>query len=481
MGRKNLNTPPPGYKYDEASVRRGRGGRLVKIINPPSKPRARKLEKHPSKTFTEYTDNKYKGVVLTYLIGKYDTLPHLSKTDGWDYICVTDGSINNKDWKIVDLCTEDKAVIGNKKKASSIMFNALNYIEKEYDIVITMDANMLINEDLNRLVDHYQLNKNDITFLNHPDRDCVYDEIAALLKTSKDKRQNTLDAKDFLINENYPQNLGLFSTGVMFLNPKSKVLSKYLTNMREDYIKSPSIRDQVTINYSLYKSNKKLPPLYYVTLPFNDVVSYSCHKQHTPFIVFPHDKKKVKKTTKTKVTIYENTPYNNEKDLVKAYNSFMELIPDDGWALFRDADTLFLDYHYNELFENAIVDNPDTFCFTCVTNRLNNKKQVYEEYKGDDIKTHRAIAIKLRKKYGHSCEILPLPPTLGGFCILLKKSVWKKIGGFKYWNSKSKILGVDNKLHEDLGKHNEPVKIIKGLYMYHWYRGGDYKNKTHLL
>ena len=33
MGRRNLNTPPPGYKFDEASVRRGRGGRLVKIPN----------------------------------------------------------------------------------------------------------------------------------------------------------------------------------------------------------------------------------------------------------------------------------------------------------------------------------------------------------------------------------------------------------------------------------------------------------------
>ena len=487
MGHKNPNTPPPGYKFDEASVRRGRGGRLVKIIDPPSKSTAHQLEKYPSKKFTEYTVNKYKGLVITYLTSNYDILPPLSKTEGWDYICVTDTKLNNSDWEIVNLRDEDKAVIGNKKKASSIMFNALNYVKKDYDIVITMDANMFINEDLNRLVDHYKLTKYDVTFLSHPDRNCVYDEIKALLKTSKDKRENTLNAESFLLKENYPKNLGLFATGVMFLNPKSTVLSKYLINMREDYIKSPSIRDQVTINYSLYKSNKKLPPLLYLTLPFNDVIAIK-HLTHTPitqpFISYPHNyKKKIKhfKKESLNIKIYEHTPYNNEKDLVKAYNEFMELIPSNGWALFRDADTLFLDYHYNELFENAIVDNPNTFCFTCVTNRLNNKKQVYDEYKGDDIKIHREIAIKLRKKYGHSCEILPLPPTLGGFCILLKKSVWKKIGGFKYWNSKSKILGVDNKLHEDLGKHNEPVKIIKGLYMYHWYRGGDYKNKTHLL
>ena len=487
MGRRNLNTPPPGYKYDEASIRRGRGGRLVKIINPPSQPIARQLEKYPSKKITEYTVNKYKGLVITYLTNNYDVLPPLHKTEGWDYICITDTKLNNSDWKVVEMLPEDKAVVGNKKKASAIMFNALKYINlktvgklKEYDIVITMDANMLVNEDLNRLVDHHQLNKHDITFLNHPDRNCVYDEIAALLKTSKDKRQNILSAKDFLINENYPQNLGLFATGVMFLNPKSKVLSKYLTNMREDYIKSPSIRDQITINYSLYKSNKKLPPLYYSTLPFNDVVSYKVHKKSTPFIVFPHVKKKDKTLAKTKVIIYENTPYNNEKDLVKAYNSFMKLIPDNSWALFRDADTLFLDSHYNELFEQAIINNPNTFCFTGVTNRINNKQQLYDEYKGDDISIHRKIAEKLRKKYGHSCEKLTHPNYLSGFCILIKKSVWKKINGFKPWNSKSKILGVDNKLHKDLIAHNESLKVIKGLYMYHWYRGGT-NNILHLL
>ena len=56
----------------------------------------------------------------------------------------------------------------------------------------------------------------------------------------------------------------------------------------------------------------------------------------------------------------------------------------------------------------------------------------------------------------------------------------KKIKGFKPWNNKSKILGVDNKLHKDLIEHNESIKVIKGLYMYHWYRGGT-TNKTHLL
>jgi len=424
---------------------------------------------------------KYKGVVITYLIGNYDILPPLNKTEGWDYICVTNNKLSNSDWKIVEMLPEDEAVIGNKKKASAIMFNALNYLKKEYDIVITMDANMLINENLNHLVSRYFLIKtHDITFLSHPDRNCIYDEIQALLKTSKDIKENSLKAKEFLLKEKYPKNLGLFATGVIFMNPKSKTLVKYLKNIRKDYIQSPSIRDQVTLNYSLYKNSKILNPLKVNKIHFNEIVSYKAQNLNTPFIVFPHIKKKDKTVNRTKVAIYENTPYNNEKDLIKAYNGFMKLIPDNSWALFRDADTLFLDSHYNELFEQAIINNPDTLCFTGTTNRINNKKQLHNEYEGDDINIHRKIAKKLRQEYANTYENLTPPNYLSGFCILINKSIWKKINGFKPWNNKSRILGVDNRLHKDLIAHNESVKVIKGLYMYHWYRGGT-NNILHLL
>ena len=479
---------------NEHSKRRGRGSRQQTARITTSKRAKKPLIPRVDPTSIilptpkKHIGKKFKGVVLTYLIGDYDNLPPLQKTSGWEYICVTNNNtIKNSNWKIVSLREEDDMLNDNKRKSSSIMFNVFNYLNKSYDIVITMDASMFINYDLNALSEECKINKYDAVFLSHPDRYCVYQEVKALLKTSKDIRNDVLKAKEHFEKENYPKNNGLFATGVIMLNGKSSLIKEYFANFRKDYINSFSRRDQLTINYSLYKNSKKLSKLNYKTIPFNKIIIYQHHvKNNTsiPFISYPHNyKKKIKhfKTESLNLKIYEHTPYNNEKDLVKAYNEFMELIPSNGWALFRDADTLFLDYHYNELFENAIVDNPDTFCFTCVTNRLNNKKQVYDEYKGDDIKIHREIAIKLRKKYGHSCETLPLPPTLGGFCILLKKSVWKKIGGFKYWNNRSKILGVDNKLHEDLGKHNEPIKIIKGLYMYHWYRGGDYKNKTHLL
>ncbi len=478
---KELKKQKPLKKgtFNASSARRGRGVRKSTQISPI------KIKKNIS--LPKKDNKKFKGIVITYLVGKYDELPRLTKNEGWEYICITNNAnLQNKDWKIISIREEDAILNDNKKTASSIMFNIFNYIVKDYEVIITIDANMFINCNLNALVEKVDILNYDAIFLSHPDRNCIYQEIKALLKTSKDTKSNVIKAEKYFLKNNYPKNNGLFATGVIIVNGKSAIVKKYFKEFRKDYINSFSRRDQLTINYSLHKNSKKLSKLNYKTIPFDNIVVYAAlAKQNStiPFICQPHlHKKKIKnfKNTPVNINIYEHTPYNNEKDLVKAYNSFMKLIPNDGWALFRDADTLFLDSHYNELLERAIIDNPDTFCFTGVTNRINNKDQLHDEYKGDDIVIHRRIAMKLRKKYGHSCkEFLP-PDYLSGFCILLKKTLWKKLNGFKPWNNKSKILGVDNKLHKDLIAHNEPIKIIKGLYMYHWYRGGT-DNILHLL
>ena len=132
---------PKLLKIDiDPTVRRGRGKRprpnvepFVKRSNPKKHRQVNKIKVKKETKKLPYKGEKHKGVVLTYLTAGYDDLPKLNKTEGWDYICVTDNKIKNKDWTIVDLRQEDKLVVGSKKQASSIMFNAINYLEKEYE------------------------------------------------------------------------------------------------------------------------------------------------------------------------------------------------------------------------------------------------------------------------------------------------------------------------------------------------------------
>lgn len=191
--------------------------------------------------------------------------------------------------------------------------------------------------------------------------------------------------------------------------------------------------------------------------------------------------------------IFENTPYREDKDLIKAYNSFMEVLPEDGWALFRDADTLFLDPFYGEVINRAIRNNPDAGCFTCLTNRIGNNFQLHDEYTGDDITIHRTIAERIKAEnyncYDNFSFDIKSGSTLSGMLMVINKSTWQKIRGFKKSTIKeharggmisSNILGVDNQLHKDLHNNNIKLKIIKEMYIYHWYRGGDKTKKDHL-
>lgn len=190
------------------------------------------------------------------------------------------------------------------------------------------------------------------------------------------------------------------------------------------------------------------------------------------------------------IVIFENTPYRLDKNLVKAYNSFMELLPDGSWGLFRDADTLFLDSMYGEVLVRAIKNNPTTGCFTCLTNRINNPQQLHSEYSGDGIRKHRAISNVIKKKNANQYKNIIYDdsnPTgiisMSGMMLLLSKDAWNIVGGFKPSTLRTdnrNTLGVDNQLHLDLHINNIPVKLISEMYIYHWYRGGNKNSDRHL-
>jgi GT2 family glycosyltransferase len=64
-----------------------------------------------------------------------------------------------------------------------------------------------------------------------------------------------------------------------------------------------------------------------------------------------------------------------------------------------------------------------------------------------------------------------------GVIILIKKSVWERLGGFK----EDKMLAIDNDIHIKAIHAKLKVGLMKGIYVQHWYRGGNQNNKSHLL
>lgn len=178
--------------------------------------------------------------------------------------------------------------------------------------------------------------------------------------------------------------------------------------------------------------------------------------------------------------VFYNVPWDSDKNIGKAYNEFAALVPDDAWICFMDADTIPTTTFYGKIIEDIISDNPKVLAFTCVTNRIGCPWQLAEgaDWSNDDMRYHRDFGQAQYEKYGTKVvDMTNMNHPMSGLFMCIHKSIWKKMGGA---NPKG-MLGIDQDIHKRIRAVGEHVYLAKGLYMYHWYRGGDKKEKSHLL
>lgn len=178
-----------------------------------------------------------------------------------------------------------------------------------------------------------------------------------------------------------------------------------------------------------------------------------------------------------KPRIYYSTPYSSEKDLGKAYNEFAALVPVDAWLCLMDADTMPTVPDYGWLIEQVIINNPHVEAFTATTNRVKCKWQLADvDWTNDNMQYHRVKGYELALLHGSKVEDVTKLHVFSGFFLCIKKSLWDKIGGAK----EGAILGVDNNLHRRIRNAGARLYCARGLYFYHWYRGGNINDTSHL-
>lgn len=198
--------------------------------------------------------------------------------------------------------------------------------------------------------------------------------------------------------------------------------------------------------------------------------------------------------------IYTFIPHssNFEKpNLGEAYNSFMSLLPsEDDWGCIIDHDAMFTTYSWYNQLTKLVALYPNAGCFTAMTNRVGNACQVInspieiieqpdikekrksnlefinENNNNHDIKYHRKIGENLYKQNGDLVTEIGSKDLLSGVLILVKKRVWEEI------KFRQGFLDVDNFFHKDCLQKGFKVYLMKGVYIYHWYRGDG--SKKHL-
>ena len=203
---------------------------------------------------------KNKKCIYTFIVGDYDNLkqPRIITPD-WDYICVTDNpNLKSDVWKIIQIDDVDKKLEPAKRRAMSLMIGHRKYLPKHYDVVVTIGGQCVINIDLNELLVKYGYNDSyDACICEHPNRSCVYDEANTIVQVQRDTPERISKHVQMFIDEGYPAKNGLYTSGMMIINNNSENIHKYYDQWLSDYQSFPSVRDQMTMNYSEWKLHKE--------------------------------------------------------------------------------------------------------------------------------------------------------------------------------------------------------------------------------
>lgn len=175
--------------------------------------------------------------------------------------------------------------------------------------------------------------------------------------------------------------------------------------------------------------------------------------------------------------IYFNIPWSDEKNIGKAYNSFMELLPrDNDYACFIDGDAVFTTPFFGKQINEIAEAYPECGLFTAMTNRVGSAYQLTGNWQSNDMKEHRATGERAQKLHHDVCIDITDRQPFSGVLILIKKSTWLKLGKFK----EDGMLGVDTDIHLKAKAAGEKVYLMRGVYLYHWYRGGNRGDTSHL-
>ena len=154
--------------------------------------------------------------------------------------------------------------------------------------------------------------------------------------------------------------------------------------------------------------------------------------------------------------LFPMVPFRQDKNLGRAYNESMALLPEGAWAIFQDHDAMPTTPHWFAQFAEAIEFLPGAGAFAACTNRIASPWQRVGDEASNDIAAHRRFGEERRKLR----TLLDISDTkgFGGVLFALSKDTWRDVGGF------ADGLGcVDHSLHFGCQRIGRRVYMIERL------------------
>ena len=168
------------------------------------------------------------------------------------------------------------------------------------------------------------------------------------------------------------------------------------------------------------------------------------------------------------------TPYSFKKRLFDAMEQYMQLVSDENdWVCFLDGDTAFLIQDFGHQIQTYIDKYPDTGLFTCYASRCHYSVQVRKgtEINNPDILYHRdQCEIIYKELHG---QIKEINRRVAGHLLVMRKGTWMQIRNEvlqMVQKQDKRILGVDTKIINAILKAGLKIRLMRGLYIFHYLR-----------
>lgn len=197
-----------------------------------------------------YSENKGRNnriAVYSAIVDSYDHLILPEKpSPNIDYYCFSNSPL--PDYGIFNIRPIDYFANDSTRTARYIKTHPHIYLEN-YDIVIWLDANVIVHDDILPMVEAFIQSGKSIAGIPHPLRDSVYEEAEACKSLGKDdvrlieEQMRTYHAADY--KGNY-----LLETNFMMFNLKDERVVQFLSTWWAQ-IDRHSRRDQLSIGYAL--------------------------------------------------------------------------------------------------------------------------------------------------------------------------------------------------------------------------------------
>lgn len=168
-------------------------------------------------------------------------------------------------------------------------------------------------------------------------------------------------------------------------------------------------------------------------------------------------------------------PFTKDKNLGREVNKLVSQATDK-YIIIQDGDVLQLNNFYGNIIAEAIEANPDYALYTCYTNRIGCQTQLspYSNWLSDDIAYHRDIADKHWRKGGTGVIDITDGDLISGHMLAINVEKFKDAMPLPDMG-----IGCDNEIHKRLRDAGHKIGLMLGIYVYHWYRGGNKANKEH--